>query len=283
MNRWLVFIFSVLALLSAPVEGAEDWPQFRGPTGQGISNATGVPVEWNAHKNIAWKMEIPGRGWSSPVLARGELYLTTSTGETRGPIELHAICLDAGDGKILWDTMIFQPEESEARMMHQKNSLASPTPVVTDDRLYVHLVHLGTAALDLNGKIIWRENSIKYPPVHGTGCSPVLLGDTLYFSCDGLTNPFLAALDAKTGDVKWKSPRNAVVHKTFSFCTPLAIEVDGRTQLISPASGYVGAFDPQTGREIWRVNYGEGYSVVPRPIFADGFDFHREARASTSR
>lgn len=271
MNRLLLVAF--LSSACAAFASAEDWPQFRGPTGQGISSATGVPVHWSANQNVAWKMEIPGRGWSSPVLAKGRIYLTTSTGGTRGAIALHALCLGTADGKLIWDTEVFKPEESAARAMHQKNSLASPTPIVTDDRLYVHFGHLGTAALDLDGKIAWRENSLKYPPVHGNGGSPVLLDDELIFSCDGLTNPFLAAVEAKTGDVKWKSPRNAIVQKNFSFCTPLVITVDGVTQVICPASGYVGAYDPQSGREIWRVNYGQGYSVVPRPIFADGLIF----------
>jgi outer membrane protein assembly factor BamB len=132
---------------------------------------------------------------------------------------------------------------------------------------------LGTAALDLSGKVSWRQNSLKYPPVHGNGGSPVLWKDELIFTCDGSRDPFVAALDAKTGSVKWKTMRDNVVKKHFSFCTPLAIEVDGSPQLIAPGSGFVGAYEPQTGRELWRVNYGEGYSVVPRPIFAGGLLF----------
>jgi outer membrane protein assembly factor BamB len=132
---------------------------------------------------------------------------------------------------------------------------------------------MGTAALDLSGKIIWRQTGLKYEPVHGAGGSPAMIGDLLVIDCDGAHDPFIAALDAKTGDIKWKTPRNSDARKTFSFSTPLPIEVDGQTQIISPASGFVGSYDPADGHELWRVDYGGGYSVVPRPVFADGLVF----------
>ncbi len=132
---------------------------------------------------------------------------------------------------------------------------------------------MGTAALDLDGKIVWRQDSLKYSPVHGNGGSPVLVGDSLIFSCDGGSNPFLAALDAKTGQVKWKTPRKQEVSRTFSFCTPLLIDIGGVEELISPASGMVAAYEPASGHELWRVRYGEGYSVVPRPAYANGLLF----------
>lgn len=252
---------------------ADDWPQFRGPTGQGISTATNVPVEWNSRKNVVWSSEIPGRGWSSPVISAGKIYLTTSVARPRGPVSLFAVCFDESTGKPLWDTEVFEPNTSLASQMHQKNSLASPTPIVTADRLYVHFGHMGTAALDLSGKVIWKQNGLKYEPVHGAGGSPALVGDLLVVDCDGAHDPFIAALDAKTGEIKWQTPRDSNAHKTFSFSTPLPIEVDGQTQIISPASGFVGSYDPADGHELWRVDYGEGYSVVPRPVFADGLIF----------
>jgi outer membrane protein assembly factor BamB len=152
--------------------------------------------------------------------------------------------------------------------MHRKNSLASPTPIVTADRLYAHFGHMGTAALDLEGKVIWRQTSLSYSPVHGAGGSPILIDGTLVFSCDGATDPFVAALDAGTGEMRWKTPRQTTAQKPFSFSTPLAITVDGKKQVISPGSGFVGSYDPKDGRELWRVTYGEGYSVIPRPVFA---------------
>jgi len=264
-----------LALLSLILSGARagetEWPQFRGPTGQGLSAAVNVPVEWSAASHVAWSVRIPGRGWSSPVLSRGRVYLTAAVGDADKT--LRAICLDAADGQVIWDTEIFQPEAASVAAMHSKNSLASGTPFVTADRLYVHFGHMGTAALDLDGKVIWRQTSLAYPPIHGTGSSPIPVGDALVFNADGGKDPFIAALEMATGAVRWKTPRNTPAKRTFSFSTPLAIEVNGTTQIVSPGSGFVGGYDVKDGRELWRSGYGEGYSVVPRPVFAHGLLF----------
>lgn len=267
-------IYSVVSVMLIGVTSrAADWPQFRGPTGDGVSTAKSVPVEWSATEHVAWKQAVPGVGWSSPVLVGGKVYLTTAVGKDGEPISLRVLCLDANDGHTLWDTEVFRPEAAPAKEMHSKNSLASPTPIVAGDRVFVHFGHLGTAALDLDGNVVWRQTSLAYHPRHGNGGSPVLVGDELVFSCDGMENPFVAALDCRTGDVRWKVDRPTNAVKKFSFSTPAAIDVDGQTQVISPGSGFVGAYDPRDGREIWRVRYGEGYSVVPRPVFANGLLF----------
>jgi outer membrane protein assembly factor BamB len=251
--------------------GETEWPQFRGPTGQGISAAVNVPVKWSAEESVAWKVEVPGKGWSSPVLSRGRLYLTSAVGDSAtGGVTLHALCLDATDGHTLWDTEVFGAVPEEATKMHRKNSLASPSPIVTADRLFVHFGHMGTAALDLAGKVLWRQSEIKYDPAHGTGSSPALVDGSLIFNCDGRAEPFVVALDAATGAIRWKTERNSVAKNQFSFSTPLAIQADGATQVISAGSGFVGGYNPRDGHELWRVNYGDGYSVVPRPIFAHG-------------
>ena len=251
---------------------AGDWPEFRGPTGQGIASATNVPIHWNATSNVMWKVALPGEGWSSPVLAAGLLYVTAAATDG-GQTSLRALCLEANNGSILWNMEVFQPDPGVSQQLHKKNGLASPTPIVRDGRIYVHFGHLGTAALDLNGKVLWRQIDLKYPPTHGNGGSPVLVGDLLVFSCDGEKDPFVVALDAKTGTVRWKTPRNTTASRKFSFSTPLGITVDGATQIISPGSGFVAAYDPADGREIWRARYGEGYSVITRPVFAHGLVF----------
>jgi outer membrane protein assembly factor BamB len=252
---------------------ADDWPQFRGPTGQGISTATDVPLEWSSTKNVKWKTEIPGRGWSSPVLSRGRVYLTTAISRESEPISLRALAVDASNGEILWNVEVFSWSAPTKGALHSKNSLASPTPIVQGERIYVHFGHMGTAALGLEGKILWSQRNLSYEPVHGNGGSPVLVGDSLIFSCDAAQDPFVAALDSKTGKLLWKTPRNTPAQRTFSFSTPLEIEVDGIKQIISPGSGLVAAYDPAGGKEIWRVRYGEGYSVVPRPVYAQGLLF----------
>lgn len=262
-------LLSVITLLTPLLARAEDWPQFRGPTGQGISTAKNVPVEWDATKNVAWKTPIPGRAWSSPVLVGGKLYLTTATGEKSSTV-LRALCLDAESGKILWDTELFRPAAKLTKVLHQKNSQASPTPIVDGERMYAHFGHLGTAALDLSGKVVWRQ-TVEFPPAHGNGGSPVLVDGLLVFNCDGVRDPFVCALDAKTGEVRWKTPRKTPAKQQFSVATPHVITLeDGTRQLVSPGSGFVGGYDLKDGKEIWRVRYGNGYSVVPRPAFANG-------------
>jgi len=262
------------AMAVAATAAESEWPQFRGPTGQGLSSAKNVPVEWSDSKNVAWKTEVPGKGWSSPVLSHGKLYLTSAvTDPSDSTVTLHVLCIAEKDGGIVWDTEVLKPDPASVAAAHAKNSPASPTPIVTNDRIYVHFGHMGTAALSLDGKVCWKQTEIKYPPVHGNGGSPLLLDGELIFGCDGAQDPCLVALDAKTGEIRWKTPRNSTAKKTFSFCTPLAIDVDGIKQVISPFSGSVGSYDPKDGHELWRVAYGEGYSVVPRPVYANGLLF----------
>lgn len=254
--------------------GGDEWPEFRGPTGQGLATAKNVPVHWSATNNVRWKTEIPGEGWSSPVVSKGRIYLTTATKlSDAGEPSLRALCVDARAGKILWDVEVLKPETGAAQIHHQKNGIASPTPIVRDNRLFVHFGHMGTAALDLTGKIIWQQTELKYRPTHGNGGSPILVNNRLVFSCDGEKDPFVAALDAKTGAILWKTPRNTPASRQFSFSTPLAIQVNGATQVISPGSGFVGSYDPMDGHEIWKARYGEGYSVITRPVFAHGLIF----------
>ncbi|MGE3243372.1 MAG: PQQ-binding-like beta-propeller repeat protein [Pirellulales bacterium] len=250
---------------------AADWPEFRGPTRDGISTATNVPVEWSATDNVAWQQAIPGSGWSSPVLVDGKLYLTTATGTAEADdLSLRVICVDASDGHIVWDVEAIRPDAEAAKVMHQKNSLASATPIVAGGRIYAHFGHLGTAALDLAGNVLWRQTDVHYSPQHGNGGSPALVDDLLVFSCDGEADPFIIALDATTGEERWRTARETEADKTFSFCTPIVIEVDGVRQIISPGSGMAGAYDPHSGHELWRVRYGDGFSVVPRPIYTGG-------------
>jgi outer membrane protein assembly factor BamB len=265
-----------LALLGTLIGGqllaANDWPEFRGPTGQGLSNAKNIPIHWSATSNFVWQTPIPGEGWSSPVLENGRLYLTSAETDSSAT-SLRALCVDANDGRIAWNVEVLRPDPGATQKLHQKNGLASPTPIVRDGRIYVHFGHMGTAALDLSGKILWRQTDLKYSPLHGNGGSPALVGNLLVFSCDGTEDPFLVALDANNGQVRWKTLRETPASRKFSFSTPLAIEVDGTTQIVSPGSGFVGGYDPKDGREIWRSRYGEGYSVITRPVFAHGLLF----------
>lgn len=272
----------ILALtpLLLPELNALDWPEFRGPDRNGVSLAKDVPLKWavEGQDNVRWSTDVPGKGWSSPSLRDGRLYLTSAV-ETDGVITLNALCLDAASGKIVWNVPVFTPEPADATRMHKKNTAASPTPIVDESAVYVHFGHMGTAALGHDGKLVWKQESLKYKPVHGTGGSPALVGDLLVFSADGQENPFVAALDRHSGKVVWRQDRNTHAKKNFSFSTPQIITTGGQVQIISPGSGFVAAYAPADGREIWKVQYGEGYSVVPRPVFdgerlylSSGFD-----------
>lgn len=272
LNRLATFsLLQAAASAFALAASAENWTEFRGPTGQGISAARGLPVEWGTNKNIAWKQPMPGKGWSSPVLADGRLYLTTAVSQESSTNQsLRALCLDSASGKTRWDTEVFARDIFQG---HAKNSQASPTPIIEAQRLYVHFGHQGTACLDLDGKVLWRNETNTYDPRHGNGGSPVIVDDALVFSCDGFTDPFIIALNKADGRQLWKTGRVTTATKTFSFTTPLVVTVAGRKQIVTPGSGVVSALDPKTGAEIWRVRYGEGFSVIPRPVFGHGMIF----------
>ena len=243
---------------------AENWTEFRGPTGQGHSREHGLPLTWSETENVAWKAPIPGRGWSSPVLADDQIWLTTAVDDGRS---LRALCLDRDTGRIVRNVEVFQL--TDPGPVHQKNSHASPTPILEGDRVYLHFGPHGTACITRSGEIVWKTQELKYYHRHGPGGSPVVYGDLLIVSCDGYDIQFVVALDKRTGKIRWKSPRKGYQ----AYTTPLTIQVQGKDQLISPGAHRAVAYEPLTGKEIWSVRYGEGYSNVPRPVFGHGLVF----------
>ena len=256
---------------------SSDWPEFRGPTKDGHSDVKGLPLEWSKEKNVVWKAALPGKAWSSPIVVGNRIYLTNAVAATdeanpHDPRSLRVLALDAASGKLLWDTEIFNVSDPAGPGVHHKNSFASPTPVFEDGKIYVHFGHFGSACVDTEGKVVWKTQELAYKPVHGNGGCPVLAGDLMIFNADAQEMPFIAALEKATGKVRWQKPRESDAKKKFSFCTPLLIEVNGAQQLITPGSNVVQGLDPKTGEEIWRVRY-DGYSVVPRPVYAHGLIF----------
>src|SRR5262245_16331160 len=250
---------------------AADWPEFRGPTAQGRYEGQALPVEWTPAKIVVWKQAIPGLGWSSPAIVAGRIYVTTAVPKG-SDFSLRLMCLEAKSGNVVWEKDIFSESAAGSPKIHSKNSHASPSPVVRGDRIYVHFGHQGTACVDTSGKVVWRNRELTYAPVHGNGGSPLLFDDRLIFSCDGASDPFVVALSTADGKVLWKTPRSWDSVKRFAFCTPLAIEVKGKTQVVLPGAGGVAAYDPKSGAEIWKVHY-DGYSVIPRPVFGHGMVF----------
>ena len=258
-----VLLFSFFLTASPTAQG--EWPQFRGPQGQGHSSETGLPVEWGETRNVAWKVAIPGRGWSSPVVSGGRIWLTTAVGEGRSA-SLRLLSFDAESGRELFNIEAFRL--SSANLKNEKNSHASPTPIVEGDRVYVHFGGDGTAALDAaTGKVLWSKK-FPYASQHGSGGSPTLHKDLLIFSGDGHYEAWVIALDTRTGNVKWKTERRKPFDQAYT--TPLVIRVDGRDQVVSVGAYRASAYDVATGREIWTVRYEDGFSNVPRPVFAHG-------------
>lgn len=267
-------LYIILPIASA----ADSWPVFRGPGGDGVVSRF-LPVEWDSATNIAWRTEIPGEGWSSPVTVGDQIYLTTAIPSGEVPEDgknqeytLSMLILDASSGRITRSVPIMEQTGERPARIHRKNSHASPTPVIDGNRIYVHFGYQGTACLSLSGDVLWVNRDLYFKPTHGNGGSPVLAAGNLIFTCDGDSEPKIVALNAATGKLAWSTPRPVSAKKTFSFCTPSVIEVAGQLQVVAPGSDCVLALDPATGETIWDVRY-EGYSVVPKPVYHRGLVF----------
>ncbi len=252
----------LLVVLAGAALEAQDWPEFRGPTGQGHSTERGVPLEWSESRNVVWKTPVPGRGWSSPVVAGGRVWMTTAT-KANGA-SLRALAFDVETGREVVNVEVFHLRSAD--LLNSKNSLASPTPIVDGDRVYVHFGADGTAALTTSGEIVWKTR-LPYESQHGNGGSPALYRDLLILSCDGSDEAFVVALDTGTGKVRWKTPRRSPAQ---AYSTPLVIRVGDRDEVVSVGAFRATAYDAQTGKEIWRVSYGDGFSNVPRPVYGQG-------------
>ncbi|MEC8474153.1 MAG: PQQ-binding-like beta-propeller repeat protein [Planctomycetota bacterium] len=283
-------IFLSLVCLShqilSPSAHAEDslWTQFLGSDGRGVSKSV-VPTRWSQELNIDWRTELPGRGWSSPVVSNEKVYLTAAIPLSNGSsdtqedgelesredteFELSLLIVDLETGDLMKRVPIMIQDDKRPSRMHGKNSHASPTPIIRDDRILVHFGYQGTACLSLDGEIIWVNRELYFPPTHGNGGSPVLVGDHLVFTCDGGKEPKVVALNSRTGEVAWSVLRTVDAIKPFSFCTPAVIPVKDKRLVIAPGSDGVLAINSEDGRVEWSFGY-IGYSVVPKPVLVDG-------------
>ena len=269
--------FAVVAVfvIAGSEPSSHEWPEFRGPGGQGHAAQTGLPLEWSESKNVAWKVPVAGTGWSSPVVGGGRVWLTSATGDRE--VSLRTLAYDVATGREVVNVEVFKLRR--LRPINPKNSWASPTPVLDGDRVYVHFGADGTAALSTSGDVIWKTQ-VPYDSQHGAGGSPVVHGDLLVFSGDGYDTAFVVALDTRTGKTRWKTSRREPFSQAYT--TPLTIQAGGRDQIVSVGAFRAGAYDPANGKEIWRVGYGDGFSNVPRPVFGHGLvyiatGFHQPA------
>ncbi|MEX2141987.1 MAG: PQQ-binding-like beta-propeller repeat protein [Pirellulales bacterium] len=265
-------VIAIVALWTAPPAHAENWPQFRGPTGQGISAEKNLPTRWSATENVAWNTPVPGDGWSSPIVFGDRVFLTATTA---GGSKCHVIALDRKSGKILWNKEVLT---QETRRKEQKNSYATPTPVTDGKLLFAVFGGGGIVAVDYEGNVAWTYDKVKFYSRHGLGASPVLYENLLIMPFDGSNPPpdekigwkipweeaRILALDKQRGTVVWQGKRGP---SRIAHTTPLVVR-QPQPRLYSTAGDVIQAFDLRDGRRIWTA-YSQGEGVVPSPLLVD--------------
>lgn len=251
----------------------ENWDQFRGPNGDGSTDSKHLPVTWSESENLAWQTEIPGTGWSSPVVWGSRIWMATATEDGRS---LRAVCVATDSGKLLHDLELFRVAQPEP--IHKLNSHASPTPVIEAGRVYFFFGMYGAACLDSeSGEVLWKNAELPHDHgQNGPGSSPILHGNHLILTCDGTVERYVTALDKRTGKRAWTTPRSngpqlegKSPELKKAYHTPCVIRVNGRDELISMGAFRVSGFDPETGRELWWIDL-PGFSNVTRPVYSHG-------------
>ncbi|HEV2971398.1 MAG TPA: PQQ-binding-like beta-propeller repeat protein [Pirellulales bacterium] len=233
MRTRFSLLLAIAAISCMPLRAAragDDWVQFRGQGGQGVSDSTGLPLTWSESENIAWKTPIPGKGWSSPVVLGNQIWLTTALDDGHS---LRAVCVDRQSGRIVYDTEVFQIEEPVH--VNAKNSHASPTSAIEPGRLYVHFGTMGTACLSTEtGKTLWTNQELKLDHAQGPGSSLILYGDLLIVTCDGMDVQYVIALDKHTGLPVWKTNRSGKPHDSVdrrkAFATPAILPIKSQSE-----------------------------------------------------
>jgi len=270
---------SLLALsLTTTLLQADNWPQFRGPSAQGVSSEKNPPTSWSTTENIAWRTEIPGESWSSPIIWNNHVFLTTTTDSGES---CRVLAINRKTGAILWNKEVFKqvPRRKEGR-----NSYATPTPATDGKRVYTCFGDGSFAALDFSGAIVWTNRDYKFYSQHGLGTSPILHDGILIMGRDGSSDgenkklgwqtpwdqSFVVALDTKTGQERWKSKRGL---SRISHGAPIVWkDTNGRSQIVTEAGDVVQGFDAKSGTRLWSSEVlGEG--KVPSPVIADGLVF----------
>ena len=274
-------LFAVLLALRLSAAEA-NWPEFRGPSGDGIATSTNLPLHWADQQNVKWHTAIHDRGWSSPVIWGGQIWLTTAT--TNGH-ELFAMCVDRDTGQVIRDLKLF--DVAKPQYCHPFNSYASPTPAIEAGRVYVTFGAPGTACLDTQtGKVLWARRDIECDHFRGAGSSPILYANLVLLNFDGSDHQFVVALDKQTGRTVWRVKRSIDFQdlgpdgqpegagdwrKAFATCQISTF--GGQTILLSQGSKAFYAYDPSSGTELWRVEERTSYSGATRPVTGHGLVF----------
>src|SRR5688500_1954903 len=267
-------ILLTLALVSVNL-CAENWPFWRGPSRQGISKETGLPLHWSAESNVVWKAVVPGEAWSSPIVFGDQVFVTTTT---ESGVNCHVLCFDRKTGKLQWNKKLF---EQTPRKKEQRNSYATPTPATDGERVYAVFGDGSVVAVSANnGDVLWEHREVKFYSQHGLGASPILHGDLLIMPFDhsstgenkrlGWQIPwdqsFLLAFDKKTGAVRWKAMRG---QSRIAPVTPNIMRIGDREILASGAGDVVQGFNLEHGERLWSI-YSQGEGVVPSIVIGDG-------------
>ena len=292
-TRRLVVCFSLavpgsclppLALAGDPSDDRSgDWSRFRGPDGLGVSGATGLPLEWDEEKNLAWRTALPGAGASSPITYGDRVFLTAYTGyfvpgEEGGSLEKlkrHLIALRLDDGEILWDKAVPAklPEEDRIR----DHGFAANSPAADAERVYVFFGRSGVFAFSHKGKQLWSADVGSGTSGWGTSASPVLYEDFVFINAS-VESESLVALDRRTGKERWRSAR---IREAWN--TPLVVTAgSGRRELIVATAGKVLAFDPPTGRALWWCETDIRWYMVPSVVASDGVVYCIGGRSGTA-
>jgi outer membrane protein assembly factor BamB len=283
-SRRLLAAAAFLVIWCAPAFAQENWPQFRGPGSRGHAESDALPLKWAENQNVKWKAPIHDKGWSSPVVWGNQVWLTTATEDGR---ELFALCIDKETGKIVHDLKLFEVPNPNP-VFKRYNSYASPTPAIEQGRIYVSFGASGIACLDTRtGQRVWARRDINVNHYRGAGSSLVIWQNLLLTHFDGVDAQFVIALNKENGDTVWKTPRtvdykdiDAKTGKPFSdgdlrkaFSTPVITEVDGKPLMLSLASRSFYAYDPASGKEVWRLDNQTSHSGSSTPVVGHGLVF----------
>jgi len=285
-----VSLLPALLLCVAAHSVRADWPDYRGPWGNGCASASGdtktlgLPLHWSESNNVAWKTPIPYRGWATPVVMGGQVWVTTATEDGH---DFFAIGLEAKSGRILFNEKVFHVDDPEPlNNGASMNCYATPSPVIEPGRLYVHFGRFGTACLDTsNGQVIWKREDIQCRHYRGPASSLITYQNLVILTMDGVDVQYLIALDKQTGKTVWKTARSVAWNdenvpgqmardgdQRKAHSTPLVVTIGGQPQMLSAGAKAAYAYDPSNGKELWRVQYAD-WSAAPRPLFDNGLAF----------
>ncbi len=282
MNRLSLCLAASLVTFVAGAADDRNWPEFRGPRGDGTSTSAGLPLHWTEGTNVVWKTPIHGRAWSSPVVWGRQVWLTTATEDGR---KLSAVCVDRDSGQVVHDRRLFEVEKPQ--FAHKFNTYGSPTPAIENGRVYVSFGSPGLACLSTrDGKVLWERRDFECNHYRGAGSSPVLWRDLIFLNFDGSDHQFIVALDQKTGKTVWRRERSIDFkdlgpdgkpdsegdwRKAFATCQ--VADLGGVTTLLSQGAKAFYAYAPRTGAELWRVEERTSHSAGTRPVVGHGLVF----------